>query len=138
VKFIPRNSQFIGRMTIRRSESKIIVSDPTKVTKYLLVDAVGPEAAQKGIKVGDYVVVLSVRHIVQDAGRVFIPFSEEKDVALFATDIGPNEMLMQTPNGKEFVAFDSPEAASSFGMSVGNSNGLERVSHDDVAAGAPV
>jgi len=104
-------------MTIRRSESKIIVSDPTKVTKYLLVDAVGPGAAAAGIKVGDYVVVTSIRHIVQDAGRVFIPFSEEKDVALFATDIGPNELLMQTLSGKEFVAFDSPEAAPSFGAS---------------------
>lgn len=115
MKFIPRNDQLIGRMTIKRSESKIIVSDPTKVTKYILVDAVGPGAAAKGIKVGDYVVVVSVRHIVQDAGRVFIPWADEKDVHLFATDIGPNEMLIQTLNGKEFVAFDSLEAAPSFG-----------------------
>jgi hypothetical protein len=113
-------------MTIRRSESKIIVSDPTKVTKYILVDAVGPGAAAAGIKVGDCVVVLSVRHIVQDAGMVFIPFAEEKDVALFATDVGPNELLVQTLNGKEFVAFDSSDAAPSFGASPKSSNGAEQ------------
>ena len=100
MKFVPRNTQLIGRMTIRKSESKIIRGDETKVTKYLLVDAVGPEAASKGIKVGDIVLVVSIKHIVQDAGMVFIPFAEEKDVVLFATDISLDELLVQTPSGK--------------------------------------
>lgn len=102
-------------MTIKRSDSKIIRVDETKVTKYLLVDAVGPGAAAKGIKVGDYVVVTRIMHVVQDAGMVFIPFADEEYVALFAREIGPNELLMQTLSGKEFVAFDSPDAAPSFG-----------------------
>ena len=126
MKFIPRNSQLIGRMTIKRSESRIIRTDETKVTKYILVDAVGPDAAAKGIKVGDLVLVISLRHIVQDAGLVFIPFADEKDVVLFATDIGPNELLVQTLNGKEFVAFDSPDAAPSFGALPKPSNGAEQ------------
>lgn len=132
MKFAPRNSQIIGRMTIRRSESTIIRVDETKVTKYLLVDAVGPDAAAKGIKVGDLVVVTSLRHIVQDSGMVYIPFTEEKDVALFVTDLKPNELLIQTITGKEFVAFDSAEAAESFAPSPKTSNG-----QPDAVTGAP-
>jgi hypothetical protein len=134
MKFVPRNTQLIGRMTIRKSESKIIRGDETKVTKYLLVDAVGPEAASKGIKVGDIVLVVSIKHIVQDAGMVFIPFAEEKDVVLFATDISLDELLVQTPSGKEFVPFDSLEAATSFGATQRTSNGAG----DAAVAGAPV
>jgi len=133
MKFVPRNSQLIGRMVILKSESKIIRVDQTKVTKYILVDAVGPDAAQKGVKVGDIVLVISIRHIVQDAGMVFIPFAEEKDVVLFATDVTQNDLLVQTPSGKEFVPFDSLEAAQSFGAHQRTSNGA-----GDAVAGAPV
>jgi hypothetical protein len=126
VKFTPRNNQIIGRMTIKRSESKIIRIDETKVTKYLLVDAVGPGAAAKGVKVGDLLVVLKLRHIVQDAGLVYVPFADEEDIALFVTDVAPNELLIQTLSGKEFVQFDSPDAAESFGAARKESNGGEQ------------
>jgi hypothetical protein len=132
VKFVPRSSQLIGRMTIRKSESKIVRLDESKVTKYILVDAVGPKAAEAGIKVGDLVLVVSIRHIVQDAGMVFIPFADEKDVVLFATDVTREELLVQTPSGKEFVPFDSLEAATSFGATQ-RTNGAT-----DAVAGAPV
>ena len=115
MKFIPRKNQIIGRMTIKKSDSKIIRVDQTKVTKYLLVDAAGPGAVAEGIHVGDLVVVTSIRHIVQDAGMVFVPFSDEKDVALFATDVTLDDLLVQIPSGKEFVPFDSPEAMQSVG-----------------------
>jgi hypothetical protein len=133
MKFVPRNSQLIGRMTIKKSESRIIRTDETKVTKYILVDAVGPDAAAKGIKVGDLVLVISIRHIVQDAGLVFIPFADEKDVVLFVTDVTREELLVQTLGGKEFVPFDAPEAAPSFGASPKSSNG-----NTNAVAGAPV
>lgn len=116
MKFAPRNNQIVGRMTIRKSESKIIRTDETKVTKYILVDAVGPGAAAKGIAVGDLVVVISIRHIVQDAGLVFIPFADEEAVVLFATDVTLDDLLVQTPGGKEFVPFGSETAAESFGV----------------------
>ncbi len=136
MKFVPRNSQIIGRMTIRKSESKIIRVDATKVTKYILVDAVGPKAAEAGIKVGDLVLVISIRHIVQDAGMVFIPFADEKDVVLFATDVTLNDLLVQTPGGKEFVPFDSLEAAPSFGAT--QRSPIRAGSNGDAVAGAPV
>lgn len=117
MKFIPRNDHIIGRMMIKRSDSLIIQTEATKVTKYVLVDAVGPGAAAKGIKVGDVVVITKLMNIVQDAGRVFIPFCEEKDVALFATDVNvKTDLLMQTPKGNEFVAFDHENAMQSVGV----------------------
>lgn len=117
MKFIPRNDHIVGRMMIKRSDSMIILNDATKVTKYVFVDAVGPGAAAKGIKVGDVVVITKLMNIVQDAGRVYIPFCEEKDVALFATDVNiESDLLMQTPNGKEFVAFDHENAMASVGV----------------------
>jgi energy-converting hydrogenase Eha subunit G len=117
VKFIPRNDHIVGRMMIKRSDSTIILNDATKVTKYVFVDAVGPGAAEKGIKVGDVVVITKLMSIVQDAGRVYIPFCEEKDVALFATDVDiEKDLLIQVPSGREFVAFDHDQAMQSVGV----------------------
>lgn len=117
MKFIPRHGQIVGRMTIMRSESRIIVSDPTKVTKFVLVDAVGPDAASAGIKVGQLLIVTSLKNIVLDAGRVFIPLVEEKDVALFLSEVKREQLLVQTPNGKDFVSFESEDAAKAIGVS---------------------
>ena len=117
MKFIPRNDHVIGRMMIKRSDSTIILKDSTKVTKYVLVDAVGPGAAAKGIRVGDVVVVTKLMNIVQDAGRVFIPFCEEENVALFATDFDlEKDLLMQIYSGAEFVPFDDERAMPSVGV----------------------
>lgn len=134
MKFIPRNNQIIGRMTIRRSESKIIRLDESKVTKFLLVDAVGPDAAAKGIKVGDILIVTRLSNIVLDAGLVYLPMVEEKDVALFVTDLLPQDLLMQTPNGKDYVSFDSPDAAQPLGAPAKSSNGTSA----EAVAGTPV
>lgn len=101
-------------MMIKKSDSTIILTNADKVTKYMLVDAVGPEAAREGIKVGDIVVVSRVNHIVQDAGRVFVSFAEEKEVLLFVTDVVPENLLMQTKDGKNFVPLDSKDAAEPF------------------------
>lgn len=135
MKFIPRNNQFIGRMTIKKSDSTIILTDAPKVTKYILVDAVGPGAAAAGIKVGDLVVVMRVMNMVLDAGRVFIPWADEKDVGLWVTDVTQDDLLIQTPNGKEFVPFDSDEASPSYGKNPQPQNGRAA---DAAIAGAPV
>lgn len=117
MKFIPRNDHIVGRMMIKRSDSTIILTDAAKVTKYVIVDAVGPGAEAKGIKVGDVVIVTQLKTIVQDGGRVFIPFCEEKDVALFVTDVDiEQDLLIQRPDGKEFVRFDDEQAMLSVGV----------------------
>jgi hypothetical protein len=113
VKFVPRHAQIIGRMAIRKSESAIIQLDEAKVTKFVLVDAVGPDAAD--IKVGDLLVVTMLNNIVLDAGKIYMPMVEEKSVALFVTDVSLDELLVQTANGKNYVPFGSPDAAQPLG-----------------------
>ena len=115
MKFFPRHGQIIGRMMIRKSESTIILTNEAQVTKFLLVDAVGPDARAAGIKVGDLVVVTALKNIVLDAGAVYLPMSEEKDVALIVTDLPLDALLVQTAGGKKFVPLDSSEAAKSLG-----------------------
>jgi hypothetical protein len=115
VKFVPRHAHIVGRMTIRKSESAIILLNEAAVTKFVLVEAVGPDAAKAGIKVGDLLVVTRLNNIVLDAGKVYVPFIEEKDAALLVTDCSLDELLVQTANGKQFVPFDSLEAAKSLG-----------------------
>ena len=116
MKFTPRHGHVVGRMTIPKSESTIILLDATKVTKFVLVDACGPDATAAGIKVGDVVVVTRLNNIVLNAGRTYMPLIEEKDVALFVTEIEREELLVQSTNGKNFVPFDSDEAAPCLGV----------------------
>lgn len=115
MKFVPRNSQIIGRMAIRRSDSKIIRVDETKVTKFILVDAVGDEAAARGVKVGDVVIPTALSNIVFDGGTRFRPILEEKSVACFVTEMSMDDLLVQSEIGAQFVPFESPEAAKSMG-----------------------
>ena len=117
MKLIPRRNQIIGRMVIEKSELKIILIDETKVTKYLLVDAVGSEAAAAGIKVGDVVVPMKVGQMVLAAGTVFSPWLDEKDIGSTGTDFEMDDLLVQTAAGTRFVPFDSPEAAKPIGVS---------------------
>ena len=113
MKFAPRRSQIIGRMLIEKSQSLIITIDETRVTKYLLVDAVGVEAAAVGIKVGDVVVPKAVGHMILKNGTIYSPWIEEKDIGVFAKDWSLDDFLVQTHSGKQFVPFDSPEAMES-------------------------
>ena len=115
MKFAPRHTQLVGRMTIRKSESTIILTNEKDVTKFLLVDAVGPDAAKEGIRVGDRVVVTALKNIVLDAGTVYMPLVDEKDVALHVLELSLDSLLVQVASGKRFVPFDSPDAMESFG-----------------------
>lgn len=116
MKLEPRYNEIIGRMVIKRSDSKIVRIDETKVTKLVLVDAVGPGAAAAGINVGDVVLGKKMNHMVFDAGAIFRPLIAEPEIACFARELTPNELLMQTENGASYVPFDSPEAAQSLGV----------------------
>jgi hypothetical protein len=117
VKFVPRHSQIIGRVVIKRSSSSIVRVDETKVTKFVLVDAVGPGAEAKGIKVGDVVVAKTLSHIVMDGGTSFRPSLEEESIAFFVADLALDELAVQTDSGAEFVPLDSPKAAQPLGAS---------------------
>jgi hypothetical protein len=113
VKFVPRRSQIIGRMVIKRVSSMIVRVDESKVTKFILVDAVGEEAAANGIKVGDLVVPNALGNIVMNEG--FRPVLEEKAVAFFVTDVPMSELAVQTDSGNKYVPFDAPDAAKPLG-----------------------
>ena len=101
----------MGRMVIRKSESLIILTDQAKVTKFILVDAAGPEATAKGIKVGDLIIASALGNIVMDRGTVYLPICEEKNVVFFVEEVEQGQLLVQNKTGKRFVAFDSDEAA---------------------------
>ena len=116
MKFAPRHNMAIGRMVIKKSESQIIRVDETKVTKFILVDAVGADAAASGIKVGDLVVVNALGNIVLDAGTVYLPVFEEKNVVFFVKGVDQKDLLVQTSRGDRFVPFDSEIAAKPFGV----------------------
>ncbi len=115
MKFAPRRSQIIGRMLIEKTQSTIILVNEAQVTKYLLVDAVGVEAAAIGIKVGDIVVPKALGNMVLKNGTIYSPWLEEKDIGVFAKEWTLDEFLVQTNSGKQFVPFDSPEAMQSLG-----------------------
>ena len=113
MKLEPRHTQIIGRMVIRHTQSAIIRVAQEKVTKFILVDAVGAGAAAKGIKVGDIVLPKALGNVVMSEG--FRPVLEEENVAFFVRDVAPGELVIQTDTGTEFVPFDSPKAAQSLG-----------------------
>ena len=101
----------MGRMAIRKKESLIILNDQAKVTKFILVDGVGPDAAAKGIKVGDLVISSALGNIVMDRDTFYVPVCEEKNIVFFVEDVKPEELLVQDKGGRNFVALDSEEAA---------------------------
>jgi energy-converting hydrogenase Eha subunit G len=102
-------------MVIKKSESAIILTDETKVTKFVLIDAVGDDAAELGVKVGDIALPIALANIVINGGRSFRPTLEEKDIAFFVTDMSLSELVVQTDNGKQYVPFDAPDAAQPLG-----------------------
>lgn len=114
MKFVPRRNQVIGRVVIRRSlVSTIVLVDESKVTKFILIDAVGSEAAANGVKVGDVIVPLTINNIMLNNG--FRPVLDEKNIAFFVTDIAPGELMVQTDSGSKYVPLDADDAAQSLG-----------------------
>jgi putative aminopeptidase FrvX len=114
VKFTPRRNQVTGRIVIKRMMSVIVRPDETKHTsKFILVDAVGSEAQEAGIKVGDIVVPESMKNLALDGGVIFRPILDEKTVMGFMTEVSLDELLVQTDNASKFVPFDADDAAKS-------------------------
>jgi len=129
VKFVARNSQIFGRLVMKRVLSAIVRPDETKnTTKFILVDALGPDAAAKGIKIGDLVVPTSISTIVLDGGALARAFLKEEHAAFILTDMNVRkDFIVQVENASEYVPFDSENAARSLGAS-------ERIAETEEAA----
>jgi hypothetical protein len=115
VKFEPRRGQAVGRIVIRPTNSSIIRPDETKgLTKFMLVDAVGPDLEAKGLKVGDIVMPTSISGIMMQNGASFRPMANDENIALVIRDWESLvEFHVQTESGAQYVPFTDPRAAKS-------------------------
>jgi hypothetical protein len=119
MKFVPRHSQIIGRIVIKRVMQTIIRPDETKdTTKFILIDAVGPEAEAAGLKVGDVIVPTALGNIALDGGACVRPVLEEKNAGFFVTEMDiEKELVVQDDTATRYVSFDDDAAAKSLGES---------------------
>jgi hypothetical protein len=119
MKLTPRRSQVIGRIVIKRVLSSIVRPDETKdTTKFVLVDAVGPDARDRGVRVGDVILPTAVSLIALDGGVSRRPMVDEDHIAATLTDVSPDDLAVQTDSATEYVPFDSPRAARSLAESL--------------------
>lgn len=116
MKFEPRHGQVFGRIVVQPPSSAIVRPDETKdVTKFVLIDAVGPDV--KDLKVGDVIVPTTLFTIKMDNGTVTRPFLDEKDVRFTLRGwTSLDEFHVQTDSAAQYVPFSDPRAAKSFGV----------------------
>lgn len=80
MKLEPLKKWVIGRIAITKTSSTIVTPDIHKnVTKFVLIDAVSPEAAAEGFAVGDLVIAKAMHNIFLKGGtyhRVTFPIDE--------------------------------------------------------------
>lgn len=129
MKFVPRRNQAVGRVVVKRLLSSIVRPDETKgTTKFVLIDAVGPEMQAAGINVGDVVLAEKMGTIMLDGGYCFRPLLDEKDIKVVVTDVTLSELVVQNDSGSEFVSFDDKNAAKSIcEVAVSTTNGSKAV-----------
>jgi hypothetical protein len=118
MKFRPRAGQAVGRVVVRRPTSNIVRPDATKgTTKFILLDAVGPDLPDKGLNVGDIVLPVAISTIVLDNGASVRPMLEAEKVALTCEEWESlDEFYVQTESGADYVPFDDDRAATSLGI----------------------
>jgi hypothetical protein len=117
VNFEPRRNHAVGRVVVRLSHSSIIRPDETKgTTKFMLVDALGPDLAATGLKVGDIVMPTKINGIAMEGGASFRPTAEDEHIIIILRDWKSlDEFRVQTESGSEYVPFSDPRAAKSLG-----------------------
>lgn len=117
MKFEPRRGQAVGRIVIKPSRSSILRPDQTKgISKFVILDAIGPDLLAKGLNVGDVVVPRAVGNVMMDDGASFRPTVNEEDILLVVRDWASlDEFHVQTDNGAKYVPFSDPLAAKSLG-----------------------
>lgn len=116
MKLMPRHNQIFGRLVIRRGTSRIVPANEAKVnTKFLLVDAVGPNVI--GIKPGDVVLhaIKNMPCVTLAGGAENYPVIDEKDVLAVAADFNLDDFVIQSKNASQFVELDDPDAAKPLG-----------------------
>ena len=112
MRLIPRHTQAIGRVVVKRILSTIVRPDETKnTTKFVLIDGVGPGIHD--VKVGDIVLPYQMGNIQLDGGVSFRPILDEKDIRAIVMDVTLDELVVQTDSGSHFVSFDDKDAARS-------------------------
>jgi len=117
MKFVPRRAQVVGRIVIKKREQSLIVRpDETRnITKFVLIDALGPDAEAAGLKVGDIVLPFQIENVVLEGGASFRPLIDEKQVRLLVKDLALEDVMVQTDSAAGFVPWGSKEAAQSIG-----------------------
>lgn len=117
MNFEPRRGQAVGRVVVRKHNSAIVRPDETKTTKFVLLDAVGPDCEARGLRVGDVVLPIKINTLVLDNGAAFRPMLDEADIALVVRGWSSlDEFVVQTESGTKYVPFADPLAAASLGV----------------------
>jgi hypothetical protein len=102
MKLEPLRGWVIGRIAITRMSSAIIAPDVTRgVTKFVLLEAVSPEAAKVGLKPGDLVMAKTMHNIFLQGGkfhRVTFPIDE---LICVLRDVALNELIGSDGNPLE-------------------------------------
>jgi hypothetical protein len=108
MKLDPKRNQILGRVVLsKRPSSKISLLDETKgVTKFVLIDAVSPEAAAAGYQVGDIVLPRAMNSLFLNGGAFFRALVDVGDILATLSELGPtDELSIQDEGGKNFEAF---------------------------------
>jgi hypothetical protein len=138
VKLVPRGSQVIGRVVVKRVLSAIVRPDETReTTKFVLVDAVGPDAAAKGVKVGDVILPTAMSNIKLDGGVSVRPIVPEAGIAAFLTGVDVAQLAVQTDGATEYVAFGDPRAAQSIAENSAEAHASSRLFADNSQPNSP-
>lgn len=96
MKLTPKRDQLVGRLLITKLASAIVAPDPTKnVTKMLLVQAVGEDAAAAGYEPGDIVVPTSLGNMHLRGGTLLVTFCAVKDVLFKVEDVNPIDVTAE-------------------------------------------
>jgi hypothetical protein len=120
MKVIALRTGIIGRLVIKRVETSAIIRlEQPKVSRFILIDALGQQAEEAGLKVGDLVFPTSMGNIVLDANKSFRPTLEEKDARFAVRDFDASLFLIQNDSATSYVPFDSDDAAKPFAEILG-------------------
>lgn len=115
MNFDPLPNQAVGRIVIKKAASAIVRVDESKITKFVLMDAVGFGFERYGLKAGDVVVVKAMGNLVMDGG-VFRPLIDLENVALVVRGWASlDEFHVQTEGASQYVPFGDEKAAKSLG-----------------------
>lgn len=106
MNLVPKRDQVLGRIVITKLKSAIVTPDETRgVTKFMLVDAVGPEAAAAGYKRGDLVLPRAMNNIFLHGGTYHRVICDAKEILTAVEDWDPKDFLVTAED-------DAPKSVS--------------------------